>query len=1240
MGARLYRLLAGPLTKEASITELAAETVHWTSFGDELQKLGADRQEPSTTDDAVTGVGALAGGGVLAKMSVPRVTGRQALYHGTTAESAARIREQGLLPSNRGGAAGVINKGNFPKEWADKAYVTTSKNLKAPMYAAQAAKLRPGEGGAATVKMSVPTWKIPLQENPETAGGFHAWRQRTLDRLKGAHFLDFNAHQQAALIRDNELAARAQHGLQSYAEHAVDSIPTEYIKGSKNYRGVGLREIAEYARARPGRFAGGAALATGAAALGGYGVKKLWDAVHPAVPQAPPKTAGIFHDRQNHGKKIAGWTPVERGIVGGMVGLALAKGLWGHARRAQKSSGVLSSLEKVAISEEAKQRASALNRLGFSQNSSKTAANVLSSLEGLVATPLRARIAGGLGFGLAGAGAGAALDKKNRTRGALAGGLLGGVLGAAVTPAALARTKWAEPGDTFLLGQALDNEGPGIYFKNGRKAAGPEVEEAISSASVSAGASPAYSSTEQGARRFPRVRVRQRGRHMYAEVIPDELDVVGRAAPVVVTQKARFGQSSEEFARQAHAHAARVVPERSFGVLQKTAGKSNLAEVPVGSAVLSSLEKVAISEEAKQRAIAARYDRLQRGAADALKASSPEEALRQGAAVKRLAFRTEHQIHNVLQNPGKAPTVPWVGVERPPRPVVDPVAAQRSKDLAARIPHFDAQGRARIVTPPPPAAEAATANTALAVRNTAAHADGGVGSALRSGLNRVGGFVAGNKGKILLGAGALTGGIALKAYASKQQTPIPTQRPPAPTLQVASSPWAKQGSVKLAAELPGVGDEGERPRVPGMKQPRLAAPRLNPDQGKHIPINPFRGNWQKLAGSRLRRSVQVVSKAHEYLPGLVDHTMHLNGRPIGYMETLNGRIVGTHINDEFQGFGLGKKLYGEVMRRLPNQELKSGEQVSEAAQRVWGSLGKTQGYTIDKVPGVVKTYGNRTALEAVPGREGQPLFTGKLPLAAAIKQANLYDILHYAFASPEALAATAGIAKAHLLGRYGTKIPGLKQVFRPYYEGAAHAGLVAGTRGERGLHPVSKGILSAFDPHVVGHYEQAQALGAAARERGIHGLPSVDDVRQSVGVLKAHGVQVPMGLAEHSEYAVDPTRPANRIARALTKPIEFPKLSRPVQAGAAPAATGVVKAAGAEDILRELGTHWNAIPEKVRYGALGTGAVGLGLATLKRTADQAVNPRPEGVGLGAGARTAQKVLSLGLSRSGSEPVYY
>lgn len=56
--------------------------------------------------------------------------------------------------------------------------------------------------------------------------------------------------------------------------------------------------------------------------------------------------------------------------------------------------------------------------------------------------------------------------------------------------------------------------------------------------------------------------------------------------------------------------------------------------------------------------------------------------------------------------------------------------------------------------------------------------------------------------------------------------------------------------------------------------------------------------------------------------------------------------------------------------------------------------------------------------------------------------------------------------------------------------------------------------------------------------------------------------------------------------------------------------------------------------------ALGLATLGAGAYTLKRTASQLTDPHPAGVGAGAGARTAQRVLLPGTSRAQVAPQIY
>lgn len=63
------------------------------------------------------------------------------------------------------------------------------------------------------------------------------------------------------------------------------------------------------------------------------------------------------------------------------------------------------------------------------------------------------------------------------------------------------------------------------------------------------------------------------------------------------------------------------------------------------------------------------------------------------------------------------------------------------------------------------------------------------------------------------------------------------------------SKWVPRPQIADAQKVAGLPQEEPAPRtrVPGLKQPRIGTPRLNPEVGSKIPSNPFRGNWQKLA---------------------------------------------------------------------------------------------------------------------------------------------------------------------------------------------------------------------------------------------------------------------------------------------------------------------------------------------------------------------------------------------------------
>lgn len=157
-----------------------------------------------------------------------------------------------------------------------------------------------------------------------------------------------------------------------------------------------------------------------------------------------------------------------------------------------------------------------------------------------------------------------------------------------------------------------------------------------------------------------------------------------------------------------------------------------------------------------------------------------------------------------------------------------------------------------------------------------------------------------------------------------------------------------------------------------------------------------------------------------------------------------------------------------------------------------------------------------------------------------------------------------GMAKVNLLNRYGPQIPGLRDVFAKTYRSAAHAGTEAGIRGEKGLSPITRGGLAAFDPNLVATYEKGLEAGGKLRaanltkEEGLNTLSSassaVDNrplpiaqisqvvlgkpITQETANVIADGTRKHLSSASQIGEQVGATYPlGNRVGRALTLPV-------------------------------------------------------------------------------------------------------
>lgn len=151
---------------------------------------------------------------------------------------------------------------------------------------------------------------------------------------------------------------------------------------------------------------------------------------------------------------------------------------------------------------------------------------------------------------------------------------------------------------------------------------------------------------------------------------------------------------------------------------------------------------------------------------------------------------------------------------------------------------------------------------------------------------------------------------------------------------------------------------------------------------------------EKISTSRLRSAVEVVRAG----PKMFQLVLKNSGEAIGHMR-MQGRhgdkVWKSAIKPKYKGMGLGKKMYGEVMRRMPKQHLKSDNTVSHDAIRVWKGMKKRKGYKVWENPGSTETReGLQTGVlkggvrNPEMGRtRGGAAFSAKLPAKAEIKDA-------------------------------------------------------------------------------------------------------------------------------------------------------------------------------------------------------------------------------------------------------------
>jgi superfamily II DNA or RNA helicase len=126
---------------------------------------------------------------------------------------------------------------------------------------------------------------------------------------------------------------------------------------------------------------------------------------------------------------------------------------------------------------------------------------------------------------------------------------------------------------------------------------------------------------------------------------------------------------------------------------------------------------------------------------------------------------------------------------------------------------------------------------------------------------------------------------------------------------------------------------------------------------------------EKTSASALRRLLNITAQAMKspaddmataWGPNAVKWTAQIGNRDVGHLITAPASVASnpaahqvlySHLQPQFQGLGLGRKMYMDVARRTGG-ELLSDTKVSPAAQRVWQSM-QRRGYGVTRSPATV-----------------------------------------------------------------------------------------------------------------------------------------------------------------------------------------------------------------------------------------------------------------------------------------------
>lgn len=247
-----------------------------------LEKIAKSKELSSEQKKALGGAATLGGASVIHnEYHRGNITGRETLFHGTAPVYKEEILREGIKPRAKKGIIDVAEGAHGQSLNSDNLSFMTRSRHQAHTYANQAERIRkgtfnindladrlkdmvPGKTSMkGVVKVNAPTWKkdeFHKVRNPELKTMFKAVN-------KGPEFM-FHTKAQRKTVKS---------GIYDKLEKRVftnkGTVSNKYIKGSNAYAKNSLKEIGEFIKHNPGRFAKGVGKSALGAALVSGGVK-------------------------------------------------------------------------------------------------------------------------------------------------------------------------------------------------------------------------------------------------------------------------------------------------------------------------------------------------------------------------------------------------------------------------------------------------------------------------------------------------------------------------------------------------------------------------------------------------------------------------------------------------------------------------------------------------------------------------------------------------------------------------------------------------------------------------------------------------------------------------------------------------------------------------------------------------------------------------------------------------------